>query len=104
MIPLYKAFDSLWRCSLVGLIILVTGKSGVGKDYCADHWATVLTKHGLTARVASISDTIKREYAARSGADLDRLFRDRTYKEQHRPALTALYKRQVQQRPWLLEA
>ena len=86
------------------LIILVTGQSGVGKDYCADHWVTVLTRHHLTARVVSISDTIKREYAARSGADLESLLRDRAYKEQHRPAITTLHKQQVQQRPWLLEA
>ena len=86
------------------LIIRVTGKSCVGKDYCADHWVTVLTRHHLTARVVSISDTIKREYAASTGADLESLLRDRTYKEQHRPALTALHKQQVQQRPWLLEA
>ena len=86
------------------LIILVTGKSCVGKDYCADHWVTVLTRHHLTARVVSISDTIKREYAARSSADLDSLLRDRAYKEQHRPALTALHEQQVRQRPWLPEA
>ena len=85
------------------LIILVTGKSCVGKDYCAGHWATLLTRHHLKACVASISDSIKREYAARSGADWDRLLRDRAYKERHRPALTALHKQQVQQRPWLPE-
>ena len=86
------------------LIVLVTGKSCVGKDYCADHWVNVFTRHYLTARLGSISDTIKREYAVLSGADLDSLLRDRAYKEQHRPALTTLYKQQLQQRPWLPEA
>ena len=83
------------------LIILVTGKSSVGKDYCANHWATVLIKNHLTARVVSISDATKREYAARSGANLDSLLQDRAYKEEHRPALTAFHNKQVQQRPWL---
>ena len=86
------------------LIILVTGKSSVGKDYCADQWATVLTKHSFTARVVSISDTTKREYAVYSGANMDRLLRDPAYKEEHRPALTAFHEKQVQQRPWLPEA
>lgn len=88
------------------LIILVTGESGVGKDYCADVWASVLircTHKSLKVRAVSISDAIKREYAAATGADLSRLLWNRTYKEQHRPALTTFFQRQVQQRPRLPE-
>ncbi|KAF6809192.1 phosphoribosyl transferase domain protein [Colletotrichum sojae] len=72
------------------LIVLVTGDSCAGKDYCAGVWASVFNecsdKH-LTARVTSISDAIKREYTAATGADLDRLLHDRVYKVQQRPQL-----------------
>jgi adenine phosphoribosyltransferase len=88
------------------LIILVTGESCAGKDYCADIWVSVFTTctyKSLTARAVSISDAIKREYAATTGADLNRLLRDRAYKEQHRPALTTFFQGQVRQRPRLPE-
>ncbi|RYP11065.1 hypothetical protein DL765_007898 [Monosporascus sp. GIB2] len=88
------------------LIILVTGESGAGKDYCADVWVSVFTTcthKCLTARAVSISDAIKREYAAATGADMNRLVRDRAYKEQHRPALTTFFQGQLQQRPRLPE-
>jgi hypothetical protein len=77
------------------LIILVTGESCAGKDYCADIWVSVFfscTYKSLTARVVSISDVTKREYAAATGADLTRLLQDRTYKEQHRSALTTFFR------------
>lgn len=88
------------------LIILVTGKSCAGKDYCADVWVSVFircTHKSLTARAVSISDAIKREYAAATGADLSRLLWDRAYKEQHRPALTTFFQGQARQRPRLPE-
>lgn len=88
------------------LIILVTGESCAGKDYCADVWVSVFircTHKSLTARTVSISDTLKREYVAATGANLSRLLWDRAYKEQHRPALTAFFKAQARQRPRLLE-
>ena len=88
------------------LIIVVTGESCAGKDYCADVWVSVFircTHKSLTARAVSISDAIKREYAAATGADLSRLLCDRAYKEQHRPALTAFFQGQVRQRPRLPE-
>ncbi|KAH9990894.1 hypothetical protein F4779DRAFT_249814 [Xylariaceae sp. FL0662B] len=88
------------------LIILVTGESCVGKDYCADIWVSVFTTctaESLKARAVSISDATKREYAEATGADLNRLLRDRAYKEQHRPALTTFFQEQVRQRPRLLE-
>ncbi|TVY42026.1 Adenine phosphoribosyltransferase [Lachnellula occidentalis] len=83
------------------LIILVTGESCAGKDYCADIWVSVLktcTHKSLTARAVSISNVTKQEYAAATGADLNRLLRDRAYKEEHRPALTAFFQDQVRQR------
>ncbi|OTB02439.1 hypothetical protein M426DRAFT_197696 [Hypoxylon sp. CI-4A] len=83
------------------LIILVTGRSCAGKDYCAGIWVSVFKKARLTGRVVSISDVAKREYAAMSGADLSRLLTDRAYKEQHRPSLTAFFQSQVRQRPGL---
>ena len=88
------------------LIILVTGESCAGKDYCADVWVSVFircTHKSLTSRAVSISDAIKREYAAATGADLSRLLRDRAYKERHRPALTAFFHEQVRHRPRLPE-
>ncbi|KAL9099122.1 MAG: hypothetical protein Q9163_005335 [Psora crenata] len=86
------------------LIILVTGESCAGKDYCADVWVSVFircTHKSLTARAVSISDATKREYAAATGVDLSRLLWDRAYKEQHRPALTTFFQRQARQRPRL---
>ena len=88
------------------LIILVTGESCAGKDFCADVWVSVFIKcthKSLTARAVSISDAIKREYAVATGADFSRLLWDRAYKEQHRPALTTFYQEQARQRPRLPE-
>ncbi len=88
------------------LIILVTGQSCAGKDYCADVWVSVFircTPKSLTAHAVSISDAIKQEYAAATGADLSRLRWDRAYKEQHRPALTTFFQGQARQRPRLPE-
>lgn len=85
------------------LIVLVTGDHGAGKDYCADVWVSVLTNQGLSARAISISEATKHEYAAANGANLERLLRDRDYKEAHRPALTAFFQSQVQRRPRLPE-
>lgn len=86
------------------LIILVTGEIGAGKDYCANVWASVFTtdtQKPLVAEAISISDVTKREYAEATGANLDRLLRDRAYKEHHRSALTDFFQNQVQQRPQL---
>ena len=87
------------------LIILITGESCAGKDYCADVWVSEFLRFhkSLTARTVSISDAIKQEYAAATGADLSRLLGERAYKEQHRPALTAFFHGQVRQRPQLPE-
>ncbi|KAK0751781.1 hypothetical protein B0T18DRAFT_444194 [Schizothecium vesticola] len=85
------------------LIVLVTSDHGAGKDYCADVWVSVLTNQGLSARAISISEATKSEYAAATGANLERLLRDRDYKEAHRPALTAFFQFQVQRRPRLPE-
>ncbi|KAI1274551.1 hypothetical protein F5Y07DRAFT_410177 [Xylaria sp. FL0933] len=81
-------------------IILTTGKSCAGKDYCAKIWAKmchVLTI--FTAGIVSISHETKRAYAAISGADFHRLLNDRAYKEQHRSKLAAFFEEQVHQRP-----
>lgn len=89
------------------LIILVTGESCAGKDYCADVWTSALiacTQKKITARAVSISDATKRGYAAATGADLSRLLRDRAYKEQHRPALTKFWQGQAQEHPQLPES
>lgn len=88
------------------LILLVTGESYAGKDYCADLWVSVFTTcahKSIKARAVSISDATKREYAAATGANLNRLLWDRAFKEQHRPALTAFFQDQVRQRPRLPE-
>ncbi|KAB8300470.1 hypothetical protein EYC80_000640 [Monilinia laxa] len=86
------------------LIILVTGCSGAGKDYCADIWVSAIMKHSrgkFTARSVSISDATKREYARATGADLNQLLSNRAYKEQHRSALTKFLQDQVCRRPQL---
>ncbi|RDL36265.1 uncharacterized protein BP5553_06877 [Venustampulla echinocandica] len=88
------------------LIILITGESCAGKDYCADVWVSVFTRctrKSLTARAVSISEATKREYAAATDADLNRLLWDRAYKEQHRPALTTFFQGQARQRSRLPE-
>ncbi|OQD78792.1 hypothetical protein PENANT_c080G00113 [Penicillium antarcticum] len=88
------------------LIILVTGDICAGKDYCADVWVsafTTCTHKSLMARVVSISDVTKREYAVATGADATRLCQDRAYKEQHRSALTTFFRDQMQHRPRLPE-
>jgi adenine phosphoribosyltransferase len=51
----------------------------------------------------SISEAIKREYAAATGADTGRLLSERAYKEQHRTALTAYFLDRVQHEPQLPE-
>jgi adenine phosphoribosyltransferase len=87
------------------LILLVTGESCAGKD-CADVWVSVFircTHNSLTVRAVSISDAIKREYAAATGANLSRLLSDRAYKEQHRLALTTFFQTQARQQPRLPE-
>lgn len=88
------------------LIILVTGESCSGKDYCAAVWVSIFKKaldRIVTACAVSISDATKREYAEATNTDLCRLRDDRAYKEQHRPALTEFYQKQVEKRPRLPE-
>lgn len=88
------------------LIILVTGKCGAGKDYCANVWVSAFTnatQRHLVARAVSISEATKRGYAVATGADLERLLSDRVYKEQHRSKLTEFFQDQVRQRPRLPE-
>ncbi|KAK3645814.1 hypothetical protein LTR22_014582 [Elasticomyces elasticus] len=88
------------------LIILVTGESCAGKDFCADVWVSVFStwsSKSRRVRAVSISDATKQEYAAATGADLERLLRDRAYKEHHRPSLTTFFQNQVRQRPQLPE-
>lgn len=85
------------------LIFLITGDSCAGKDFCADIWASVFKRNqrNFKVGVASISDVTKQEYAAATGADVNCLLRDRSYKEEHRPALTAFFQDQVRHRPQL---
>jgi adenine phosphoribosyltransferase/phosphomevalonate kinase len=85
------------------LIVLVTGEHGAGKDHSAGIFETICSQKGLSARVVSISDATKWEYAETTGADLECLLHDRAYKEQHRPELTAYFEEQVRQRPQLPE-
>lgn len=85
------------------VIFVVTGGSGAGKDYCAEIWVSILADRGIRARVVSISDMTKREYASATGADFERLLLDRQYKEQHRPALKKYFQKQKQLRPQLPE-
>ncbi|KXT07558.1 hypothetical protein AC578_10193 [Pseudocercospora eumusae] len=85
------------------LIVLVTGIHGVGKDYCAEVWSAYLNREGHHARVSSISDFTKREYAEATGADFNMLLDNRSYKEEHRQALTAFFQQQVRDRPSLPE-
>jgi adenine/guanine phosphoribosyltransferase-like PRPP-binding protein len=85
------------------LILLITGQSCVGKDYCANVWVSMFAKRTLTPRAVSISEAIKREYAAATGADTGRLLSERAYKEQHRTALTAYFLDRVQHEPQLPE-
>jgi len=88
------------------LIFLVTGESGVGKDHCAEIWASVFTgstNNSLKVRVSSISYRTKQVYAKATHADLIRLLEDRGYKEEHRPSLTAFFEEELKQHPNLLQ-
>jgi hypothetical protein len=105
------------------LVILVTGDSCASKDYCGGVWVSAFNSHfqqrtpeqttnpsGHTfhtesmARVVSISDVTKREYAkATPDVDVSRLLGERAYKEIHRPALTEFFKEQMRRQPGLPE-
>lgn len=88
------------------VIFLVTGGSCAGKDYCADIWCSKFSASSHKsngAQTLSISDEIKQEYAAATGADLKRLLWDRAYKEQHRPTLSEFFQSKVLRRPQVLE-
>jgi adenine phosphoribosyltransferase len=92
------------RASVPKLIILITGESCAGKDYCANVCASAIIRAThLSAHTASISDATKRQYAAHNEADIRLLLEDRDYKELHRPRLTAFFQEQVRQRPNLPE-
>ena len=51
-----------------------------------------------------ISDAIKKEYAAATGADVDRLLSDCAYKEKHRSALSTYFRDQIRKHSRLPEA
>jgi hypothetical protein len=91
------AYACLLPKALLGpkLILLVMGESCAGKDYCADVWVSMFVECTLTPCAVSISEIIKWEYAAATGADPDCLFSDCAYKEQHCPALTVYFLEQV---------
>ncbi|KAJ5627334.1 hypothetical protein N7528_004761 [Penicillium herquei] len=87
-------------------IFMVTGDTCVGKDYCATVWSSIiksLSQRSLEVKTVSISEAIKLEYAAATGADPIRLNEDRPYKETHRQELTEFWHRQLQNRPQLQE-
>jgi hypothetical protein len=80
------------------LIILITGESCTGKNYYTDVWVsvfTICTRKSLIVRAVSISNTTKREYTIATGADLNRLLWNRTYKEQYRPVLIIFFQDQI---------
>ncbi|RSL64775.1 hypothetical protein CEP54_004609 [Fusarium duplospermum] len=83
------------------LVILVTGEHGSGKDYCAGIWASIFSMNAIRARVVSISDEAKRQYADATSADLGRLLLDQPYKEEHRPLVHKFYKEQKKKNPKL---
>ncbi|PVH93019.1 hypothetical protein DM02DRAFT_697746 [Periconia macrospinosa] len=83
------------------LILLVTGNSGTGKDYCANIWTSFLKDQGLSVTTVSVSDATKQAYAEATGASLELLQQDREYKEMHRPQLTAFFQKQVEENPSL---
>ena len=85
------------------MVVLISGEHGAGKDHCAGIWVQILLERGVIAHAVSISEATKRQYAAATGADLNRLLHNRAYKEEHRRALTAFFKNQMQQRPRLVE-
>ena len=88
------------------LIILITGRSGAGKDYCAKIWESILSKDAgnpMAIHTASISDDTKKQYALNNQADYERLLSDRAYKEQHREGLSQFYQQQCQDNPHLKE-
>ncbi|KAK8857231.1 phosphoribosyl transferase domain protein [Apiospora arundinis] len=86
------------------LIVVVTGKGGAGKDYCADRWACVFNRQRrIRVKVSNISENTEREYAIEAGVDPNRMLHDRVYRELHRPALTKFFEAQLRERPHLLK-
>ncbi|KAK8032567.1 phosphoribosyl transferase domain protein [Apiospora arundinis] len=86
------------------LIVVVTGKGGAGKDYCADRWACVFNRQRrIKVKVSNISENTEREYAIEAGVDPNRMLYDRVYRELHRPALTKFFEAQLRERPHLLK-
>ncbi|KAB5572477.1 phosphoribosyl transferase domain protein [Coniochaeta sp. 2T2.1] len=75
------------------LIVLVTGEHGLSQ----------LSEGKLRVRTVSISNALKRKYAAEGYADLNRLLSDREYKEEHRTSLRRFYNEKYRQRPGLPE-
>ncbi|KAF2754343.1 hypothetical protein EJ05DRAFT_457152 [Pseudovirgaria hyperparasitica] len=89
------------------LIVLVSGDTCAGKDYCAKIWADSINAcmpKANYAQVISISNQAKKDYAAATpGCDLDQLLYDRAYKEEHRAALTLFWQHQMALNPQLPE-
>lgn len=73
------------------LVVLVSGKRFAGKDYICKRIQRRFEDQGIRYKRFNHADQMKRIYCDATGADLDLMFTDRTYKEQHRSAMTAMY-------------
>lgn len=75
------------------IIVLVSGKRGAGKD----HFAALVSAASAARAVVHVVPTAyqpKRFYCMHHDCDLDRLLRDREYKEKHREGLIAYSERE----------
>eukprot|EP01083_Nonionella_stella_P155021 500217_1 len=75
------------------VVVLVSGKRYSGKDYVCTRIERRLEAHSVNHKRFNHADQMKRIYCNSTGADLDLMLKDRSYKEKHRNAMTKLYER-----------
>jgi len=66
------------------LVILLSGKRAVGKDFIANEINRALIEQGFTVHRTALGNINKQLYAESANIDVDRLMNDREFKESHR--------------------
>ena len=74
------------------LLVLLSGKRTVGKDFIADLLDCAFSSHGFTVYRSALGNVNKKLYAEKFGIEVERLFNDRDFKETHRAAMIEHHK------------
>ena len=86
------------------LIVLISGKRAVGKDFIANVINSALIDHGFTVHRTALGNINKKLYAESAGIDVNRLMNDREFKESHRVAMVQHHTNRNQVDPeWCLK-